>query len=110
VGSDEELEKIRDRKILELQRQSYGGVTKTEQQRQLEEQKQGLLRKIMTTEARERLNRIKMVRSQFVEQLELQLIQIVQNGSIQIPITDQQLKTILIRLQPSKRKFKVRRV
>jgi programmed cell death protein 5 len=110
VSSDEELEKIRNRRILELQKQNYGEATRTEQQRQIEEQKQKLLRGIMTTEARERLNRIKMVKPQFVENLELQLIQIAQNGRINIPITDQQLKTILVRLQPSKHKFKIRRI
>jgi programmed cell death protein 5 len=51
-----------------------------------------------------------MVKPEFAEQLELQLIQLAQQGRISIPVTDEQLKEILVRLQSSRRKIKIRRV
>ena len=108
MSSDEELENIRKRKMAELQRQLYEEQRRTEQQETLETQKQSVLRQILTTEARQRLNRIKLVRPEFVEQIELQLIQIAQSGKVSLPITDEQLKIILERLQSAKRDIRLR--
>jgi len=108
LSHDRELAELRKKRLLELQRQLAQEQQKAEAQRQVEEQKQSLLRVILTTEARQRLNRIKMVRPNFAEQLELQLIQIAQTGRVSLPITDSQLKTILSRLQPRKREIKFR--
>jgi len=108
MASKEELEDIRRRKMLELRRQLLEEQRRTEQQETLEIQKQSLLRQIMTTEARERLNRIKLVKPEFAEQIELQLIQIAQSGKVKLPITDEQLKLILTRLQSTRREFKFR--
>lgn len=110
MASEEDLEDIRRRKMLELRRQLDNEQRKVVQEETLETQKQALLRQIMTTEARERLNRIKLVKPEFAEQIELQLIQIAQSGKIRLPITDEQLKLILTRLQPSRREIKFRRV
>jgi len=79
-------------------------------EQQLELQKQALLRKILTPEARQRLTNLKMVRPEFTEQLELQLIQLAQKGKLPIPLTDEQLKQILIQLQSQKRETKIRRM
>lgn len=108
MGSEEELDEIRRRRMLELRRQLLEEQRKTEQQETLEIQKQSILRQIMTTEARQRLNRIKLVKPEFAEQIELQLIQIAQSGKIKLPITDDQLKLILTRLQSTRREFKFR--
>ena len=110
VSTDEELERLRRRRMMELQGQISDEQKQKEQEQAIEQQKQALLRRILTVEARDRLNRIKMVKPSFVGQLELQLIQIAQSGRITIPIDDSQLRTILARLQPKKREFKVRRI
>lgn len=110
LSTDEELERLRRRRMMELQGQVSDEQKQKEQEQTIEQQKQALLRRILTIEARDRLNRIKMVRPSFVGQLELQLIQIAQSGRIGIPIDDSQLRTILARLQPKKREFKVRRI
>jgi programmed cell death protein 5 len=110
VSTDEELERLRRRRMMELQGQVSDEQKQKEQEQAIEQQKQALLRRILTIEARDRLNRIKMVKPSFIGQLELQLIQIAQSGRISIPIDDSQLRTILARLQPKKREFKVRRV
>lgn len=108
--SDEELEELRKRKLMELQQRLAQEQEKVQMQQQIEMQKQALLRQILTAKARQRLTNLKMVKPDFAEQLELQLIQLAQQGRVNIPITDEQLKDILIRLQPSRRDIKIRRV
>jgi programmed cell death protein 5 len=78
--------------------------------RQLEAQKQALLRQILSPEARQRLTNLKMVKQEFTDQLELQLIQLAQTGKLPLPLSDAQLKQILIQLQSRKRETKIRRV
>ena len=108
--SDDELEELRKRKLMELQQRLAQEQEKVQMQQQIEIQKQALLRKILTAKARQRLTNLKMVKPDFAEQLELQLIQLAQQGKVNIPMTDEQLKDILIRLQPSRRDIKIRRV
>jgi len=108
--SDDELEEIRRRKLLQLQRRVGEEQGDIQAQQQLELQKQALLRSILTPEARQRLANLKMVRPEFTSQLELQLIQLAQQGKIPIPLTDKQLKQILVQIQSRKREIKIRRV
>jgi len=108
--SDEELEELRKRRLLALQRQVSDEQKNTKAQQQLEAQKQALLRSILTTEARQRLTNLRMVKPEFTEQLELQLIQLAQQGKIPIPLSDEQLKQILVQLQTRKRETKIRRI
>jgi programmed cell death protein 5 len=79
-------------------------------EQQLEMQKQELLRQILSPEARQRLANLKMIKPEFTEQLELQLIQLAQSGKLPIPMSDAQLKQILIQLQSRKRETKIRRI
>ena len=108
--SDEEMEQLRKRKLLELQRRIAEEQQRTQVQQQIEGQKQALLRRILTPDARRRLTNLKMVKSEFAQQLELQLIQLAQQGRMSIPVTDEQLKEILVKLQSGRREFKIRRV
>jgi programmed cell death protein 5 len=107
--SDEELEEIRRRKLLAMQQRGDEQKQSQAEQR-LEAQKQALLRKILSPEARQRLTNLKMVKPEFTEQLELQLIQLAQTGKLPIPLPDTQLKQILIQLQSRKREPKIRRI
>ncbi|MEM0083449.1 MAG: DNA-binding protein [Candidatus Nezhaarchaeales archaeon] len=107
---DKELEEIRQRKLAELQKKIAMAEEQERLRREYEARKQAVLRAILTPEARMRLSNIKMVRPDFAEQLEVQLIQLAQAGRIPIPITDEQLKKILENLQPPRREIKIRRV
>jgi len=108
--SEEEIEELRRRKLLELQRRLAQEQQRIQMQQQIEMQKQAALRKILTPKARQRLTNLKMVKPEFAEQLELQLIQLAQQGKVNIPVTDEQLKDILMRLQSRRRDIKIRRV
>ena len=107
--SDEELEEIRRRKLLAMQQRGDDQKQSQAEQR-MEAQKEALLRKILSPEARQRLTNLKMVKPEFTEQLELQLIQLAQTGKLPIPLPDAQLKQILIQLQSRKREPKIRRI
>ena len=108
--SEKELEEIRRRKLLELQRRTPEEQRNAQMQEQMELQKQALLRSMLTPEARQRLTNLKMIKPEFTSQLELQLIQLAQQGKIPIPLTDKQLKQILVQMQARKREIKIRRV
>lgn len=108
--SEEEIEELRKRRLLELQRRLAQEQQRIQMEQQIEVQKQAALRRILTPEARQRLTNLKMVKPEFAEQLELQLIQLAQQGRVNIPVTDEQLKDILIRLQSRRREIKIRRV
>jgi programmed cell death protein 5 len=90
--------------------QKSGSDQRQSQEEQIEAQKQQLLRQILTPEARQRLTNLKMIKPEFTEQLELQIIQLAQTGKLPIPLSDKQLKQILQQLQPKKREITIRRV
>ena len=108
--SDEELNQIRRRKLLSMQNRVSDEQRQAQEESQLEAQKQALLSKILAPEARQRLNNLKMVKREFAEQIELQLIQMAQTGKLPIPLSDAQLKQILIQLQSRKREPTIRRI
>jgi len=108
--SDDELAQIRKRKLLSMQQRVSDEQRQSQEESQIEAQKQELLAKILTPEARQRLNNLKMVKQEFAEQIELQLIQMAQTGKLPIPLSDTQLKQILIQLQSRKRETTIRRI
>ncbi len=107
--SDEELDAIRRRKLRAMQQRNTDEQKQT-QEDQIEAQKQALLRQLLTPEARQRLTNLKMIKPEFTEQIELQIIQLAQAGKLPIPLSDAQLKQILIQLQGRKREITIRRV
>ena len=104
------MDELRRRRLLQLRRRLAEEQQQAQVQEQIEIQKQALLRRILTSDARSRLTNLKMVKQEFAQQLEMQLIQLAQQGKINIPITDEQLKDILVRIQSGRREFKIRRV
>jgi programmed cell death protein 5 len=107
--TDDELEAIRRRRYSDLQRSALEEQRQAESRRQFEAQKQAVLKQILTPEARQRLTNIRMVKPEFAEQIELQLIQLAQTGRIKVPITDDQLKEALARLQSQRKEIRIRR-
>jgi len=103
---DEELERIRQKKMEELQRR----IAEEEERARRELERQAAMRVILTPEARQRLANLRLVKPELVAQLEEQLIQLANTGRIKMPITDDVLKQILIKLSSSKRRIRIRRI
>jgi len=110
VEEDRELEELRRRRLLELQRHLLEQERAAEERMRIEVQKQAVLRRILTPAARQRLANLKLVKPEFAEQVELQLIQAAQAGRLPIPLTDEQLKRILLHLQSGRRDIRIRRL
>ena len=112
--SDDELEEIRRRKLAQLQNQVGEAQRQQEMQEEMNAQKQAILRKILSPEARSRLTNIKMVRPEFASQLELQLIQLAQTGQLarigKLPLSDENFKIILSRLSGKKQEFRIKHI
>jgi programmed cell death protein 5 len=108
--SDDELDQIRRRKLSSMQRRVSDEQRQSQEEAQIDAQKQALLRKILAPEAQQRLNNLKMVKQDFAEQIEMQLIQMAQTGKLPIPMSDAQLKQMLIQLQSRKREPTIRRI
>lgn len=108
--SPDELEQIKQRRMADMRRRMAEEDRGEQVKQEMEVQKQNLLRTILSPEARSRLNNLKMVRPDFADQLELQLIQLAQQGKLPVPLTDDELKRILIELQNRKRDIRITRI
>jgi programmed cell death protein 5 len=117
MADDEELDALRRRRIEELQRQQMAAgqhevqqaveqQARAEQDRAAREQ---LMRQILTLEARERLERLRLARPDQAKQLENQLISLAQSGRLAGKIDDAQFKSILTRLTGEQRDINIRR-
>jgi programmed cell death protein 5 len=109
MADDEELEEIRKRKYDQMVQAQAGAAAEEERRREIEEAKKSIIKQILTSEARERLNTIRMAKPEFAEQLENQLIALAQAGRIKGMITDAQFKELLRQIMPKKREITIRR-
>ncbi|ACS89591.1 DNA-binding protein [Thermococcus sibiricus] len=104
----EDIEEIRRKKLLELQKklaeQKRAEEEQIRQEMELEAQLQAIMKQILTSEARERLTRVKLVRPELARQVELILVQLYQAGQITERITDEKLKRILAQIDARTRK------
>jgi len=107
----DDAEAIKRKKLEELQQQALADEQARQQKVEFELQKQQILRALLSSEARERLTRVKMARKEEGEQIELLLIQLYQQGKITKQVDDAMLKQILERaLMSNKKEFKIRRI
>ena len=73
-------------------------------------QKEIILRQIISSEARNRLNNVRMVKPDLANLVENYLLNLAAQGKISGQISDEQLKQILSSAQQPKRDFKINRV
>ncbi|KZX12921.1 DNA-binding protein [Methanobrevibacter curvatus] len=104
-----ELDEIRQRRMQELQQQAIAQENQQRMAQELEVQKRQAMVQILTPEARSRLTNLRLTKPEFVDQIEMQLIQLVQSGQVKSKITDDQLKDLLRRLTAPKRDINITR-
>jgi programmed cell death protein 5 len=109
MAEEDELEALRQRKMQELQVRAQQEAVAQEQAKQVDAQRQMVMRQILTPEARERLANLRMTRPDVVDSVESQLIMLVQSGRITQQIDDYTLRQILRKVMPQKREIKIER-
>ncbi|MDG6903909.1 MAG: DNA-binding protein [Nitrososphaerota archaeon] len=68
------------------------------------------LRMALTSDARQRLANVKMVRPDLAGSIEEYVIQLASSGKLRKPVDDEQVKQMLGALQEKKREIKIRRI
>ena len=81
-----------------------------EKDSQLKAQKEVMLKQVLSSDARLRLNNVRMVKPDLAELLENYILNLSVQGKISGQISDEQLKQILSSAQQPKRDFKINRV
>lgn len=109
MSDDQELEDIRRKKIEELQQAQVSEEVQVAQKEQYDQQRQTVLRKILTPEARERVARLRIARPEFAQAVENQLIMLAKSGQLHTIIDDANLLLILEKLTPEKRDITIKR-
>jgi len=105
--SDDELERIRKKREMEIRQQIADAQQRESARQEYEMQKQQAMRLILTPEARDRLNNIRLVKPELAQQIESQLIQLAQSGRLKEKISDQQLKALLGQISSQQREPKI---
>lgn len=72
--------------------------------------REGILRMALTSEARQRLTNVKMVKPELAASIEEYVIQLASNGKLKRAVDDEQVKQMLQALQGQKREIKIRRL
>jgi programmed cell death protein 5 len=73
--------------------------------------RENVMRVALTSEARQRLANVKMVKPDVAHAIEEYIIQLVSSGRLKRTIDDEQLKELLTSIQgTAKREFKIRRI
>lgn len=99
-----ELEEVKRRKLEELRRKAEEEKKRAE----AEEKKRALLRSILTSEARSRLENIKLVKPELAELAENYIIQLVSTGRLTPPVDDEFVKSLLAELDSRmRREYKI---
>ena len=104
-----DLDEIRRKRMAELEARQAAAQGQMQQQAQQQMQKKALIAQILTTEARSRLANLKLTKPELVNQIEIQLIQSAQAGSLRGKVTDEQLKVLLRQIAGQKREIKITR-
>lgn len=105
---EEELEQIRKKKLQELLMSYQQRIAAEEEEKEIEVKKQMILGQILTQEAKERLERVKIAKPELAENVENQLILLLQSGRLSQQIDDNSLKVILRKIG-SRREIRIER-
>ncbi|MBR4397467.1 MAG: DNA-binding protein [Methanobrevibacter sp.] len=117
-----ELDEIRKRRMAELQQQAAMNADPqqvaqqqlaqqqaAQQQAEMEAQLKQAMKQILTPEARGRLDNLRLTKPELVMNIEIQLLQSAQAGSLRGKVTDEQLKVLLKNLMGQKREIHITR-
>ncbi|MDG6954321.1 MAG: DNA-binding protein [Nitrososphaerota archaeon] len=72
--------------------------------------REGALRMALTSDARQRLANVRMVRPDLASSIEEYVIQLASSGKLSKPVDDEQVKQMLTALQGKKHEISIRRI
>jgi programmed cell death protein 5 len=84
-----------------------GEAAQPDQERQAKAAREQMLRVIFSSEARDRLNNLRMVKPDLAASVENQIFQLASSGRLKHQINDEELKQMLGQLQRPKKEFKI---
>jgi programmed cell death protein 5 len=88
-------------------RQKANNQDRQEQERQEKAAREQMLRVVFSTEARERLSNIRMIKPELASAIENQIFQLAASGKLRSQVSDEDLKRMLESFQRPKREFKI---
>ncbi len=88
-------------------KQRSASQERVEREKQDKAAREQMLRVIFTTEARERLSNIRMIKPELAASIEDQIFQLAASGKLRSQVTDEELKKLLGSFQRPKREFKI---
>ncbi|MBS3817610.1 MAG: DNA-binding protein [Candidatus Thermoplasmatota archaeon] len=109
MADEEDLEEIKKKKMQDIKEKQGSPEAQEEAKEKMEAQKKAMLRKVMTTDARERLGRVRMARPQLAEKIESQIISLAQRGATKGKIDDETLKELLKKVSGQKKDINIKR-
>jgi programmed cell death protein 5 len=111
MEDDEDLERLRRRRLQQLEMESKYQEAAAQQQAaaeaELAAQRQAVMRRILTPEARDRVGRLRTAHPELAASLEDQLIMLAQQGRLTRQIADGELRSMLREISPKKREIKI---
>jgi programmed cell death protein 5 len=113
LSKDDELEAIKKKKLEQIRQQAQQQKLIEAQKKEFENKKYQIMRQILSPEGRQRLENIRMVKPEFAEQIELQLIQLYQTKQLRgsTPLSDKTFKKLLEQISnlEKKKEFKIKK-
>jgi programmed cell death protein 5 len=115
-GDDAELAELRRRRLQQLQQMQSSEAANAQayaaqeaEMARRDQERTEILRRVLTTEARERLARIRLAKPEVAAAVEQQLIALAASGRIQRAIDDVTLRALLERIAPERREIRITR-
>ena len=96
--------------MIELSEQRDSQPRKDDEEKEKKVLRENIMRMALTSEARQRLANVKMVKPQIAQSIEDYIIQMATTGKLKNVINDDQLKELLGSLQERKHDFTFRRI
>jgi programmed cell death protein 5 len=93
-----------------LYEQKDSAQPKAEPQEDKKALRENIMRIALTSEARQRLANIRMVKPQIAQTIEDYIVQLASTGKLKQVINDDQLKELLGSIQGKKREFTIKRI
>lgn len=111
MDDDEDLERLRQKRLAELEAQQALQDEAVRRQASMEEEmaarRQAVMRRILTPEARDRIGRLRTAHPELAASVEDQLVALAQAGRLRDQVTDGDLRRILRQIAPRKREINI---